>query len=259
MISLLSPAKKLNFKKMLRNCEASQPVFKEQASKLATVASKLNTIELSKLMNISSNLASLNKDRFDQFSNNPIPEQTKQAAFAFAGDTYSGLSAEIIDPKNHDFFQNNIRILSGLYGILRPFDVIQPYRLEMGSKLKTNESSNLYEFWNDKLAESLKIDLENHSNKSLINLASEEYFKAVALSAKNNFKIITPKFYEVKNGNKKLISFYAKKARGLMARFIVSNRIVEPDDIRDFNLEAYKFEEKTDNDQVYIFVRKSKT
>ena len=137
MLSLLSPAKKLNFNVLSRNCEASQPVFHEQAFDLAIIAAKLSSSQLSDLMKISSKLAELNKDRFNQFFENPAPKLSKQAAFAFAGDTYAGLDAEKILPKNDSFFQNNVRILSGLYGVLRPFDMIQPYRLEMGSNLKT--------------------------------------------------------------------------------------------------------------------------
>ena len=256
MISILSPAKKLNFEKIHRNCEASQPIFKKQATKLAKIAAQLDISELSKLMKISSNLATLNKKRFDQFSADPSPINLKQAAFVFAGDTYVGLNADKINPENDTFFQNNIRILSGLYGILRPFDLIQPYRLEMGSRLQTEEGSNLYTFWNNALATTLKTDLKSHKNKVLINLASEEYFKAINFS-KNNLKVITPKFFEIRNGDYKLISFFAKKARGLMARFIVNNRLTEPEDIKDFNLEGYKFESKANDDKNYIFSRKS--
>ena len=256
MISILSPAKKLNFEKIHRNCEASQPIFKKQATKLAEIVAQLDISELSKLMKISSNLATLNKKRFDQFSTDPSPKNSKQAAFVFAGDTYVGLSANEINPENDTFFQNNIRILSGLYGILRPFDLIQPYRLEMGSRLQTEEGSNLYKFWNNALATTLETDLKSHTNKVLINLASEEYFKAINFS-KNNLKVITPKFFEIRNGDYKLISFFAKKARGLMARFIVNNKLTEPEDIKDFNLEGYKFESKANDDKNYIFSRKS--
>ena len=258
MISILSPAKKLNFNKMARNCESSQPIFQKQASKLAAVASKLDSFELSKLMKISSNLATLNKKRFDEFSVEPSPQQTKQAAFAFAGDTYLGLGVEEINPKHDKFIQNNIRILSGLYGLLKPFDLIQPYRLEMGSKLQTEEGSNLYEFWNNSLAKTLEIDLDSHTNKILINLASEEYFKAVTFKT-NNFDVITPRFYEFRNGENKLISFYAKKARGLMARFIINNKITNPSDIEYFDLGRYKFEKKTNDGKDYIFSRKSES
>ena len=257
MISILSPAKKLNFDTMTRNCESSQPRFKKEANKLATIASKLNSTELSKLMKISPNLAELNKKRFDQFLETPSLSQSKQAAFAFAGDTYVGLSAEDINPEHDVFFQNNIRILSGIYGILRPFDLIQPHRLEMGSRLINDKGSNLYEFWNDTLARYLETELESHSDKTLINLASEEYFKALTFAKEQKLKVITPKFFEIKNGEYKLISFYAKKARGLMARFIVNNKITDPIDIKDFNLEGYKFENISDDGQQFVYTRKS--
>lgn len=255
MISILSPAKKLNFEKMNRNCESSQPSFKDDASKLAKTAAKLDITELSKLMNISSNLATLNKERFEKFSPNPTQEYLKQAAFAFAGDTYVGLGVDEIDPENDTFLQNNIRILSGLYGVLRPFDLIQPYRLEMGSKLQTREGSNLYEFWGDTLANSLASDLESHRNKILVNLASEEYFKVVR-GSNINVKVVSPKFFEIRNGEPKIISFYAKKARGLMARFIINNRITVPDGMKDFNLEGYKFDTESDIGESYTFIRK---
>lgn len=257
MISVLSPAKKLNFERMTRNCEATQPTFKKEAAKLATIASKLNSIELSKLMKISSNLAQLNKKRFDQFLETPPPSHSKQAAFAFAGDTYVGLGVEKIKPENDTFFQNNIRILSGIYGLLRPFDLIQPHRLEMGSRLKNDKGSNLYEFWNNTLAKNLKTELDSHENKSLINLASEEYFKALTFDKKNEITVITPKFFEIRNGDYKLISFYAKKARGLMARFIINNKISKPLNLKDFDLEGYRFEKNRSDDHYFIFSRKS--
>ena len=229
MLSILSPAKKLNFDKLNRNCESSQPKFHQQASELVLKAAELNSSELSQLMKISSNLADLNRNRFNQFSPTPHPEVSKQAAFAFAGDTYTGLNVEQITQENDTFFQDNIRILSGLYGLLRPFDLIQPYRLEMGSKLKTH----------------------------MINLASEEYFKVVRVKA-IPLDVITPKFFEMKNGEQKLISFYAKKARGSMARFIVNNKITKPDDIKEFNLDGYVFNSKKSDRKNYIFSRKSK-
>ena len=224
---------------------------------LAKIASKLDAVELSNLMNISSNLANLNKERFDKFSVDPLSENSKQAAFAFAGDTYEGLSAEKINPENDIFFQNNIRILSGLYGLLRPFDVIQPYRLEMGSRLANQEGKNLYEFWNNTLAKRLKMELKDHEDASIINLASEEYFKVLKFD-KEHLNVIHTKFFEIRNGNYKLISFYAKKARGLMARFIIENRISKPNDLKDFNLDDYNFQKELSKEDTYVFSRKSK-
>ena len=257
MLSLLSPAKKLNFDKLNRNCQASHPKFHQQASQLAVIAAKLSSSELSDLMKISSKLAELNRDRFNQFSTTPLPEASKQAVFAFAGDTYAGLDAKRIEQENDTFFQNNIRILSGLYGVLRPFDLIQPYRLEMGSKLKNPKGSNLYEFWGNKIARTLQHDIGYHENRTVINLASEEYFKVVNVEA-IPLEVITPKFLEIRDGEYKLISFYAKKARGSMARFIVNNNITKPTDMKDFNLDGYMFNNGKSDKETYIFSRKSK-
>ena len=257
MLSLLSPAKKLNFDKLNRNCEASQPKFHQQASELAVVAAKLSSSELSDLMKISSKLAELNRARFNQFSETPLPAVSKQAVFAFAGDTYTGLNAQQIKQENDTFFQNNIRILSGLYGVLRPFDLIQPYRLEMSSKLKTTKGSNLYEFWGNKIAKTLQNDIDHHENRTVINLASEEYFKVVNIEAMA-LEVITPKFLEIRDGAYKLISFYAKKARGSMARFIVNNKITRPNDIKEFNQDGYMFNNEKSDKETYVFSRISK-
>ena len=257
MLSLLSPAKKLNFDKLNRNCEASQPKFNEQASELAVIAAKLSSSELSDLMKISFKLAELNRDRFNQFSTTTQPEISKQAAFAFAGDTYTGLDAEQIKQENAAFFQDNIRILSGIYGVLRPFDLIQPYRLEMGSKLQNPRGSNLYEFWGNQIAKALEHDLDQHENRTIVNLASEEYFRVVNVEA-IRLGVITPKFFEIKNGEQKIISFYAKKARGSMARFIVNNKITRPKDIKEFNQDGYIFNNEKSDEETYVFSRKSK-
>ena len=257
MLSLLSPAKKLNFDKLNRNCEASQPKFQKQASELAVIAAELSSSELSDLMKISSKLAELNRDRFSQFATTTLPEVSKQAAFAFAGDTYTGLDADRIKQENDTFFQDNIRILSGLYGVLRPFDLIQPYRLEMGSRLQNPHGSNLYEFWGNQIAKALEDELDQHENRSVINLASEEYFKVVNVKA-IPLSVVTPKFLEIKNGEQKLISFYAKKARGSMARFIVNNKIIRPKDIKEFNQDGYMFNSEKSDAKTYVFSRKSK-
>ena len=257
MLSLLSPAKKLNFDKLKRNCEASQPKFHQQASELAVIAAKLSSSELSDLMKISSKLAELNRDRFNQFSATPLPEVSKQAVFAFAGDTYTGLDAQKINQENDTFFQNNIRILSGLYGVLRPFDLIQPYRLEMGSKLKNSVGLNLYEFWGSKITKALQNEIDHHESKTIINLASEEYFKVVNIEAMT-LEVITPKFLEIRDGEYKLISFYAKKARGSLAGFIVNNKITKPNDIKEFKQGGYIYNNEKSDKETYVFSRKSK-
>ncbi len=257
MLSILSPAKKLNFEPLSRNCERSEPIFKEEADTLAEIAATLEPEHIAKLMNISSKLAELNSQRFKIFSNCPSNMQTKQAVFAFAGDTYVGLGSNTIKPEHDIFFQDNIRILSGLYGVLRPFDMIQPYRLEMGSKLRTLKGQNLYQFWGNKVLQSLKTDLQRHSHKIIVNLASDEYFKVLG---KNIIPetVITPKFYEKKADDYKLISFFAKKARGLMARYIISNKLIKPDDIKSFDLGNYKFEQNKSTETTFVFSRDAK-
>jgi len=257
MLSILSPAKKLNFDKLTRNCEASTPRFLINATNLANIAAELSSQQLSDLMKISPKLAELNRERFKNFSDNPTKDQVKQAAFAFSGDTYIGLGVDKINPNNDQFFQKNIRILSGLYGLLRPFDEIQPYRLEMGSKLKNPKGNNLYAFWGHRIVQELETDIKNHEHKNIINLASEEYFKVVK-TQQLNMKIITPKFFEIKSGQRKIVSFYAKKARGLMARFIVNNKITKPNEIKLFDLNSYKFDNLNSDDNTYIFTRKIK-
>ena len=254
MLSLLSPAKKLNFDKLTRNCESTKPMFGENAFELAKIAATLDTASVGQLMKISPKLADLNSKRFQSFSLEPNKEQVKQAVFAFAGDTYVGLNAIDIDPKLDSFLQGSIRILSGMYGILRPFDLIQPYRLEMGSKLKNPIGNSLYQFWGNRILQSLEVELQNHEFRVLINLASDEYFKVIGAHT-SNVNVITPKFYEKKSGEYKLVSFYAKKARGLMARYIVNNEITKPEDIKSFNLEGYIFEGHGSNRNIYVFSR----
>ena len=257
MLSILSPAKKLNFEPLNRNCESSEPIFNARAARLAKVAATLGSTGIAKLMNISPKLAELNDKRFKKFSNATSHVQTKQAVFAFAGDTYVGLDATTINPSCDIFFQENIRILSGLYGVLKPFDMIQPYRLEMGSKLETSSGNNLYQFWGDTILRSLETELEKHSGNEIINLASDEYFKVLG---KKNFseQVITPKFYEKKAGNYKLISFFAKKARGLMARYIVTNKLTNPEDLKSFNLANYRYEQDKSSKEVLVFSRETK-
>ena len=255
MLSILSPAKKLDFNEMKRNCQSSRPILIEKANEIAKIAATWDSAYIAKLMNLSPKLAELNNERFKNFSEDTNQEKSKQAAFAFAGDTYAGLDAASIDPKYHTFFQSNIRILSGLYGVLRPFDLIQAYRLEMGSKFVHPTGSSLYQFWGPRVKECLENELTDHTHKLIINLASEEYFKVLG-EKKHTSRIITPKFYEIRAGEFKLISFYAKKARGLMARYIVENQITEPSELKYFNLEGYQFEQSGSSESEYIFTRR---
>ncbi len=254
MLILLSPAKKLNFQKNAINFTSSVPFFLKEAKLLAETASHLNPSELSKLMKISPKLANLNYDRFQKFSENPDPEKLKQAAFTFNGDTYLGLDSDSVDQVNHEFMQNHLRILSGLYGVLKPFDLIQPYRLEMGSRLSNSQGENLYAYWGEKISDSLKNELEDHKHKILINLASEEYFK-VLKNGVSASQVVTPKFYEKRNGQIKIISFLAKKARGLMARFIIDNNITNPKELENFQSSGYSFQKSKSDSENLIFLR----
>ncbi|MEE2774219.1 MAG: peroxide stress protein YaaA [Pseudomonadota bacterium] len=254
MISLLSPAKKLNYKPMIRTCDISEPKFATEAVNLVKTVSKLDVAQLSKLMSISQSLSELNKTRFLKFSASPGLDDVKQAAFTFAGDTYVGLDAVNLAPDTDSFFQRSVRIISGLYGLLRPFDMIQPHRLEMGSKLSNPRGKNLYEFWGTRLTEELEQLLKEHECKVIVNLASDEYFRAINTKTLTA-KVITPKFFENKDGRKKMISFYAKKARGSMARFIISNKIDNPEELKNFDLDGYRLSVEESNGSTLVFER----
>ena len=249
MIVVVSPAKKLNMN-LIQGLKVSEPYFKENVDELVNVVRNLNLKELENLMGISSSLAELNKKRFNEFGN----QQKKAAAFAFAGDTYKGLSVEKLEKDDLDFAQKHLRILSGLYGLLRPLDEIEPYRLEMGSKLKGKHGSSLYEYWGNKISENLNQHAKTIGSKILVNCASNEYFNAI-----NNdnllLKVITPIFMELKNGKEKIISFYAKNARGAMARFIIQNRLQREEDLKNFDIDGYNYNAEKSSEDKLVFVR----
>jgi hypothetical protein len=237
MLVVVSPAKRLDWSEV-GGVSQTAPAFGEDAVKLARVAGRLSVAELRKLMNISADLAKLNKERFADFEAEPSSARTRPAAFAFAGDTYAGLEARSLDADALAWAQDHLRILSGLYGLLRPFDAIQPYRLEMGSKLKTRRGKDLYAWWGDRLGRALQEQAETVGAQALLNCASQEYFAAVdtgALSA----PVVTPVFYEDKPDGPKIVSFYAKKARGAMARFVVERRLTAPEALLDFDTGGY--------------------
>ena len=252
MLVVISPAKKLDWTE--RDIETSEPVFKEDAAHLADTARGLSSEDLQKLMKISADLAKLNRDRFRDFSDDPAAEDTRPAALAFAGDTYQGLEAASLDPHEMDWAQEHLRILSGLYGLLRPRDAIQPYRLEMGSKLKTERGKSLYASWGDRIAKALNDQAEALGTDVLVNCASQEYFGAVDEKALN-LRVITPVFMEDKGGTPKIVSFYAKKARGAMARFIVQHRLTDPEGLRDFDTGGYVYQPEMSEPGKPVFVR----
>ncbi|MEO2085135.1 MAG: peroxide stress protein YaaA, partial [Marinoscillum sp.] len=205
------------------------------------------------LMNVSDKIAELNYNRFKSWEEPSKSDFSKQAIYAFKGDVYSGLDAESILEDKFDFLQENLRIISGYYGLIRPFDKILPYRLEMGTKLRNSRGKNLYEFWGDNITNLLNNDIED-KNSYVVNLASNEYFKSIKKNKLKN-EIITPIFKEFKNGTYKTIAIYAKKARGLMSRFIIDNKIQKPENLKAFNLERYSFDTKLSDNFNYVFTR----
>ena len=249
MLVVVSPAKKLNMS-LVDNLKVSEPHFKKNANELVNVVRGLSVQGLEKLMDISTTLAELNKDRFNDFGN----QQKKAAAFAFAGDTYKGLSVEKFEMEDLDWAQKHLRILSGLYGLLRPLDEIEPYRLEMGSKLKGAHGSSLYDYWGNKISENLNQHAKEIGSKILVNCASNEYFNAINLNSLL-LRVITPIFMERKNGKEKIISFYAKNARGAMARFIIQNRLKSEEDIKKFDLDGYNYSADKSDEGKLVFIR----
>ena len=205
-------------------------------------------------MDLSDDLARLNRERFRAFQDQSTAENAKAALFAFAGDTYIGLDAKTLDPDALDYAQDHLRILSGLYGVLRPMDAIQPYRLEMGSRLKTRRGKNLYEFWRDGPAKTLNAAAEEANTDILVNCASQEYFGAVDRK-RLKLRVIEPVFMEVKAGVPKIVSFFAKKARGSMARFIVENRVRDVVALKDFDLGGYAFDAESSEGDRMVFLR----
>ena len=249
MLVVVSPAKKLNMS-LVQGLDVSEPYFKKNVDELVNVVRDLSLKELEKLMDISTNLAELNKKRFNEFGN----QQKKAAVFAFAGDTYKGLSVENLENNDLEFAQKHLRIISGLYGLLRPLDEIEPYRLEMGSKLKGKHGSTLYEYWGNKISENLNQHAKTIGSKTLVNCASNEYFNAIDTN-KLLLKVITPIFMENKNGNEKIISFYAKNARGAMARFIIQNRLQREEDLKKFDLDGYVYNAEKSSEDKIVFIR----
>ena len=254
MLTVLSPAKKLS-NECYSDTESPQPPqFLNQSEELVAQLKQMDPVDLMSLMGISENLATLNWERMKSWNKSFKPDNSREAVYSFQGDTYIGLDAETLGSDDLQFAQDNIRILSGLYGILRPLDLMMPYRLEMGTKLKNRLGNNLYEYWNDRLAHSFNKELNSHGRNIVINCASVEYFKSIdrpALGA----KVITPQFKEIKEGKLRMISFFAKRARGMMARFIIQNRIENEKDILAFNLGGYTFDYSLSTPLEPVFTR----
>ena len=254
MITLLSPSKKLNFEPQNMVDNYTQCEFIKSAEILANKAKDLTESDLKELMDISDKLAQLNRERFDRWSLPFNSSNAKQAILAFDGGVYSGLRANTFSDKDFGFAQDHLRILSGLYGILKPLDLIQPYRLEMGVSFQNPKGKNLYDFWKQSITDNLNNTLKKHPSPVIVNCASIEYFSAIDLS-KLKGSILSIVFKEYRNGELKFISFNAKKARGLMTQYIVKNKINDHTNIKDFNYEDYKFDSKLSEDSKFVFTR----
>ncbi|MBB3994261.1 hypothetical protein GGR95_001906 [Sulfitobacter undariae] len=254
MLVVISPAKRLDW--ATRDVATTAPDFQEDAMRLVKTARNLSLADLKSLMSLSDDLAKLNRDRFQAFEEAPEADVTRPAALAFAGDTYQGLEASSLDADEMTFAQDHLRILSGLYGLLRPLDAMQAYRLEMGSRLKTRRGKNLYEYWGSTISEGLNAQAESTGSDILINCASQEYFGAVDIKALK-MQVITPQFMEDKGDGKgpKIVSFFAKKARGAMARFVVQKRIDTADGILDFDSGGYAYTPELSKPEAPVFLR----
>ena len=254
MITLLSPAKTLDYKNPSGAKEASQPEMLDQSERLVDVLKKKSPKKIEKLMSVNSQLAELNYQRYQEWTT-PFNEQnSKQAIHAFQGDVYRGLKADSFDEKDLAFAQDHLRILSGLYGLLRPLDLMQAYRLEMGTKLRTSRGKNLYEFWKDRITDKLNEAFEGEEEPIVINLASNEYFNSIN-SKKLKARVITPTFKDLKNGEYKFIQTYGKEARGYLTRFIIKNKTNDPEEMKAFNLEGYYYSADMSSEEQPVFLR----
>ena len=257
MLALISPAKTLDYESTLPTDVHTLPRLLDQSQQLIDLSRKMSATEISKLMSVSEKIANLNVERFRDWDADFSFANARQAIFAFKGDVYTGLDAYSLSHDDLAFAQNHLRSLSGLYGLLRPLDLMMPYRLEMGIRLKNERGTNLYDFWGDRIINLINEDLAHARSNILVNIASDEYYKSVKES-KINADIIKPVFLDQKNGQYKVISFYAKKARGLMARYIIQNKAEKIDDLKSFNVDGYYFDAKSSLKGELVFKRDEK-
>jgi cytoplasmic iron level regulating protein YaaA (DUF328/UPF0246 family) len=255
MLLVVSPAKKLDFESPLATTKTTQATLLEHSELLIERCVKLSPDQIASLMKLSDKLAGLNAARFGEWSQPFTNENARQAILAFNGDVYSGLDAPSFSDDDFDYAQKHLRILSGLYGLLKPLDLMQAYRLEMGTKLDNIRGTNLYQFWGDIITDELNKVLVEQKDDVLINLASTEYFKAVNKKTLKA-KIITPQFKDWKNGQYKIISFYAKKARGLMARYVIQNQLTEIEQLKNFDISGYQYNSDLTKGDDLVFTRK---
>jgi len=254
MLIVISPAKTLDFETESHIDDYTMPEFLDQSKKLVSALKKIKPNKLADLMSISPKLALLNFDRYHEWKIPYDNEKGKQALLAFKGEVFSGIKAESYSVDDFKYAQENLRLLSGLYGVLRPLDLILPYRLEMGTKLETTKSKNLYEFWGDKITLSINKKLKESNDNIIINLASNEYFKSIN-TKKLKVRIITPVFKDFHNGEYKMITVFAKKARGLMTSFILQNKITDPDQLKLFDMEKYYYNDELSSEDNTVFTR----
>ena len=255
MLTLLSPAKKLNMDPVETELEITQPRLTDDTRAIAVVAKKQSAADIKRLMGISDKLAELNADRFKTFDLDGRSNSAKPAGLTFDGDVYWGLDAATMDTDTLVYAQDHLRMLSGLYGLLRPMDAIQPYRLEMGTKMKNPRGASLYDFWGERISETLESDVAGHADSTIVNLASDEYFRAADTDAlKSN--VVSAMFLNVKEGEARKLMYHVKFGRGLMARWIMDNRVDRAEGLKDFNSEGYAFDAKASSKNELVFSRK---
>jgi len=255
MLTVISPAKTLDYESPTLSDQFTQPAHLRQSRQLIRHLRQFSADDLSRLMNVSSSIANLNATRFKRWKTPFKPENARQALFAFKGDVYIGLDAYSMSQDNINFAQQHLRMLSGLYGLLRPLDLMQPYRLEMGTRLNTENGKNLYQFWHGRIADAINKDLKSMDSPILINLASKEYFKSIDARAVKG-EIVTPTFKEYYKGKYQIISFFAKKARGLLSRYIIDHELTDAESIKNFSVEGYVFDEALSRGNDWVFSRR---
>ncbi len=254
MLLVISPAKTLDYESPLKTKVYTLPDHLEQSQILVNRLRMLSPLDISELMKVSMKLAELNFERFQDWHTPFTPKNARQAILAFKGDVYGGLDAQTFSAADFKFAQSHMRILSGLYGLLRPLDLIRPYRLEMGRKVDTERGSNLYQFWGERITEGLNQQLKRLRSRSLVNLASVEYFKAVKISGLDA-EVITPEFRELRNGQYRMLGVFAKKARGQLSRFVIRNRIRDPAEMKKFDEDGYRFNAAVSSEGKWVFTR----
>ena len=254
MLAVISPAKKLDFETAPKFKDHTLPQFIKDTEILVKTARKMSRAKLKQTMKLSDTLAELNYQRYQNFSTPFHLGNAKQAAWVFNGDTYVGLKADTLNKREMAFAQKHLRILSGLYGILRPLDLIQPYRLEMGARFNPPHRANLYDFWDSRITDNLNALLDDQNDKTLVNLASSEYFKSVRTKELHG-PVLTPIFREIKDGQSRTIGMFAKQARGTMARFIITNRVDKTEGLKDFNMSGYQFRSDLSDDNKWVYTR----